>query len=479
MGAIRFWSRLFSYRKYREMSGTHDRAIIVGIGGDAVRLARHRSAVLGAIFVVGFVDPNPHARDTGRRLAGLPVLGHVPDIANLVAELDVDQVIIATSGGDLLARRLVDLCMTCEVRLRILPDIDTVLQDDSGTGDIRDLELTDLLPRQRVETDLTAVAELVAGHTVLVTGAGGSIGSELVRQLLEFNPAHVVAVDHDETHLHDSAVVWGMTSSDRVIVELADIRDAARVRRVFEKHRPAIVFHAAAHKQVHILVLISTDKAVDPTSVMGASKRMAEMLVQASRSRGDGPKMAAVRFGNVLGSRGSVVPTFARQIASGGPVTVSHADMERYFMTVDEAVQLVLQSVTLSDGGEVFVLDMGEPVRILDLAHRMIRLSGLVPGKDIAIEFTGQRPGEKLTETLSIEPLEATTHEKILTANPSFPGPATILTAVEQAGQLASEENEQELAELLLALTTAGWTAREVIDLREDADMPVLHSGDL
>jgi FlaA1/EpsC-like NDP-sugar epimerase len=437
------------------------------------------------------------------------VLGHVPDIANLVEEMDVDQVIIATSGGDLLARKLVDLCMTCEVRLRILPDIDTVLQDESGTGDIRDLELTDLLPRQRVETDLTAVANLVAGHTVLVTGAGGSIGSELVRQLLEFNPALVVAVDHDETHLHDSAVVWGMNSSDRVTVELADIRDAARVRRVFEKHRPAIVFHAAAHKHVHILelcpseavktnvvgteivvraaneygvdrfVLISTDKAVDPSSVMGASKRMAEMLVQASASRGSGPKMAAVRFGNVLGSRGSVVPTFARQIANGGPVTVSHADMERYFMTVDEAIQLVLQSATLSDGGEVFVLDMGEPVRILDLAHRMIRLSGLVPGKDVVVEFTGQRPGEKLTETLSIEPLETTTHEKILTANPSFPGPATIMTAVEQAGQLADEENEKELAELLLALTTARWTEGEVIDLREDADMPVLHSGDL
>jgi FlaA1/EpsC-like NDP-sugar epimerase len=229
-----------------------------------------------------------------------------------------------------------------------------------------------------------------------------------------------VALDHDETLLHDAALA---SQDTRLLSELADIRDEGRLRSIFQKHRPELVFHAAAHKHVPILedypseaaktnvvgtekvigaarlvgtehlVVISTDKAVDPSSVMGASKRVAEILVQAGADSGDEPRMCAVRFGNVLGSRGSVVPTFSRQIKAGGPVTVSHPEMERYFMTVAEAVELVLQAAVLSTGGEVFVLDMGRPVRILDLANRMIRLAGLVPGKDIAIDITGQRPG--------------------------------------------------------------------------------------
>lgn len=498
MGALRFWSRLFSYRRYREMGGLRERAIVVGVGTDAVRLARHRSPALGAIYVIGFVDPDSNEVDTRRRLAGLPVLGNVPDVPQLIRELDVDQVILATHGAHVLSRQLVDMCMDFDVRLRILPDIDSVLQDESGTADIRDLELADLLPRQSVVTDLTGVENLVSGRAVLVTGAGGSIGSELVRQLLGFGPEILVAVDHDETHLHDASAVWGASPGGRAITELADIRDEDRVRSVFDRHRPAVVFHAAAHKHVPILercpseavktnvvgtdiviraareygakhlVLISTDKAVDPSSVMGASKRMAEMLVQSGASRSDGPKMAAVRFGNVLGSRGSVVPTFARQIAEGGPVTVSHPDMERYFMTVDEAVQLVLQAAARSEGGEVFVLDMGEPVRIADLANRMIRLAGLVPGKDIEVAFTGTRPGEKMTEYLSIDPLHPTEHPKILAAHPGCPAPATIRDAVAEARRLALEANEDELAELLLAMGRATWGGAEVIDLRPE-----------
>ena len=498
MGALRFWSRMFAYRRYREIGGSRERALIVGIGTDAVRLARHRSSAIGAIFVVGFVDPEAERPDTGRRLAGLPVLGHASDVARLVAELAIDQVIIATRGADTLGRQLVDLCMQCEVRLRILPDIDSVLQDSTGTSDIRDLELADLLPRQTVETDLSAVTQLIAGRSVLVTGAGGSIGSELVRQLLRFGPERLIALDHDETHLHDASAGWSSEGYERSLTVLADIRDDQRIRSVFDRYRPEVVFHAAAHKHVPILehcpseamktnvlgtanvigaardyeashlVLISTDKAVDPSSVMGASKRFAEMLVQASAGRPGGPKMSAVRFGNVLGSRGSVVPTFAHQIASGGPVTVSHPDMERYFMTVDEAVQLVLQAATLSEGGEVFVLDMGQPVRIVDLANRMIRLAGLVPGKDIEVEYNGRRPGEKLTEHLSVDPLETTLHGKILTTHPSLPGPGTMVDALEEANRLVVEGGEGEVAEFLFSLGGATWAGDEVIDLRPD-----------
>ncbi|MCB1247563.1 MAG: polysaccharide biosynthesis protein, partial [Acidimicrobiia bacterium] len=282
--------------------------------------------------------------------------------------------IIATSDADEIARKLVDLCMDVEVRLRILPSMDTVLNGDGAQRDIRDLELTDLLPRNQVSTDLSGVATFLKNRRVLVTGGGGSIGSEIVQQALGFDCEMVIALDNDETHLHDGSARWlSGPNADRLVMELADIRDRHRIERVFETYQPDVVFHAAAHKHVPILekcpdeaiktnvdgtinvidaadhcesttsfVLISTDKAVQPESVMGASKRIAEMLVQSRAEMSRGMKWSAVRFGNVLGSRGSVVPTFKRQVQEGGPVTVSHPDMERYFMTVSEAVELVL-----------------------------------------------------------------------------------------------------------------------------------------
>ena len=497
MGALRFWSRMFSFRRFGALSGVSDRALVVGVGQDAVHLARHRSTDSSSVFVLGFIEPDPASPVTKRRLSGLPVLGHLDDVADLIAEYDIAQVILATPDADLLSRELVDLCMAVEVRLRILPDIATVLKDNSGTSDIRDLELTDLLPRQSVQTDMAAVERLLTGRTVLVTGAGGSIGSELVRQILDFGPGQVVALDHDETHLHDAGARWLSSGSDRFTIELADIRDEDRVRALFDRHRPDVVFHAAAHKHVPILercpseaaktnvvgtdivvraatdfgatnlVLISTDKAVDPTSVMGASKRMAEMLVQTASRLPDGPRLSAVRFGNVLGSRGSVVPTFTRQIKEGGPVTVSDPEMERYFMTVDEAVQLVLQAAALSRGGEVFVLDMGEPVRILDLAHRLIRLSGLVPDKDIEVKITGSRPGERLSEQLSVEPLQPTSHEKVLVAHPAAPEPATMAAALDRTRDLVADAEEHALSELFFDMACTRWGQAEVDDVRQ------------
>ena len=492
MGAVRFWSRLFAYRRYGE-SGLADRALVVGVGEDAVRLARHRSHARGAICVVGFLDPSKKLVDPRRKLAGLQVFGDLKEVAELVERLEVDQVIIATDDAGNLSRRVVDLCIEIDVRLRIVPNMDALL-DDSENEDMRDLRLTDLLPRQQVHTDLAAVERLIADRVVLITGAGGSIGSEMVQQILSFGPAKLVALDRDETLLHEAASI---AHDPNLVTELADIRDESRIRSIFERHRPELVFHAAAHKHVPILedypseaaktnvigtetiiaaagavgtdrlVVISTDKAVDPSSVMGASKRVAEMLVQAGAESGDAPRMCAVRFGNVLGSRGSVVPTFSRQIKAGGPVTVSDPDMERYFMTVSEAVELVLQAAVLSKGGEIFVLDMGRPVRILDLAHRMIRLAGLVPDKDILIEITGRRPGEKSSEILSIDPLQRTAHEKVLVAEPAYSGPSSMVMGLDQLQRSLQIGSESAIREQLLTMASSSWSGIE-IDLRGD-----------
>lgn len=494
MGALRFWSRMFSYRRIRDQGG-HHRAIVVGTGEDAVRLARHRPE-RGGVLVVGFVEPDGSPGDTTRRLANLPVLGRVDDVPRLVDELHVDQVIIAAEGTDSLARRLIDLCMEIDVRLRVFQPIDELLHSRRATRDVRDLELTDLLPRETIHTDLGAVAGLLRGRRILVTGAGGSIGRELVRQILGFAPGVVIALDRDETNLHDAAVGWAVRPHGEFVVELADIRDTDRMEALFRRYRPQVVFHAAALKHVPILesvpseavkvnvfgtdllvglaegfavedmVLISTDKAVEPSSIMGASKRVAEMIVQRAAARGGPTRFSAVRFGNVLGSRGSVVPTFTRQIQEGGPVTVSHADMERYFMTVDEAVQLVLQAATLAEGGEIFVLDMGEPVRIVDLAHRLIRLAGLVSGEDIEVVFTGVRPGEKFQERLAVEPLRPTAHAKVLRAEPIPPGPATLFDGLGQLRRLLEEGDERRLGAFLLDFGRARWSGAEVIDLR-------------
>jgi FlaA1/EpsC-like NDP-sugar epimerase len=496
MGALRFWSRLFSNRRLNEHRRRLHRALVVGVGADAVHIARNQPDSMTAFNVVGFVDPGSGA-DRSRTLAGRPVLGTIEDVREILEAEKIDQIIIACSDADQISRRIVDICMDIDVNLKIFPAIDSVLADARGPRDIRDLELSDLLPRQQVTTDLSGVASFLDGRRVLVTGAGGSIGSEIVRQLLGFATAAVIAVDNDETHLHDAFVKWasaGETTS--LTLELADIRDSRRVAAIFDEHKPHVIFHAAAHKHVPILeacpeeaiktnvvgtanlveaaagnaatesfVLISTDKAVRPGSVMGASKRLAEMIIQHRDALSDGIRWSAVRFGNVLGSRGSVVPTFKRQVQAGGPVTVSHPDMERYFMTVDEAVELVLQAASISDGGEVFVLDMGSPVRIMDLAYRIIRLAGLVPGKDIEVEITGMRPGERLREELSIIPLSPSSHPKILLARPGVPLGTFMGGLTGTMVQLLDLDSVPRLREMLLELANDRWRELQVIDI--------------
>jgi FlaA1/EpsC-like NDP-sugar epimerase len=490
MGAVRFRARLFSFKRIEDLPG-RIRTLVVGTGRPAAELARHGSTREHPRDVVGFVTIDGMSQP--RRLAGLPVLAAFGDIANVVTDLGVDEVVVADPVSDEHLRRLVDDCMHIDVGLRILPS----LVENNGNGtlrDIRDLQIDDLLPRQSVLADLAGATELLAGKRVVVTGAGGSIGSEMVRQLLEAG-AMVVALDQDETHLHDAMLTWPRTEAVEPV--LCDIRDGDELTRTMEDLQPELVFHAAALKHVPILekypgqavktnvvgtanvlqaaqkcgvshfVMISTDKAVHPGSVLGATKRIAEMLVQSTAATDAKTIYAAVRFGNVLGSRGSVVPTFMEQIRRGGPVTITDPEMTRYFMTVGEAIGLVLQGAALAENGEVFVLDMGQPARIEELAHRMIRLAGLVPGRDIEVVFTGPRPGEKKTEILSVEPLRPSGHPKIGVTKPGYPGPATMHDILETLRREAEAGRADQLVPLLHAIARQEWQPAEMLHLME------------
>jgi FlaA1/EpsC-like NDP-sugar epimerase len=477
-GGIRFQSRLFGWRR-RSAEIAPSRVLLIGAGdaGSMVLKDLLHNPSLGLI-PVGIVDDDP--KKAGLSLHGVPVVGKHRAIPALVPRLRVDQVLLAIpSATSDLVRDVAGLCEQANVALRVLPSIREVVGGRITARDIRDLQIEDLLGRQQVSVDMEAVAAIVRGRRVLVSGAGGSIGSEIARQVVAFEPESLVLLDHDETHLHD--LVTELHGHREVQIALADIREQDRVLSVFSHHRPQVVFHAAAHKHVDVLevhpeealatnimgtanvtdaaiatgvrrfVLISTDKAVRPQSVMGASKWFAEQIV---RSVDGGCVFCAVRFGNVLGSRGSVIPTFLRQIALGGPVTVTHTDMARYFMSIREAVLLVLQAAALSQGGEVFTLDMGDPVNILELARRLIRLSGRVPGRDIPIEFIGIRPGEKLVEDV-VDPAEESVpseHPSIVVSRPPRPQRALLKRAMRELEALAQAGQRDELAGRMKAL---------------------------
>jgi FlaA1/EpsC-like NDP-sugar epimerase len=474
-GAIRFQSRLFAFRR-RAVDERRTRVLLMGAGDAGAQVLSDilRTPELG-LQVVGLIDDDPRLR--GQAMHGVTVLGGHVAIPALASKWSADQVLLAIpSATSDLVRDVAGRCEDAGVSLRVLPSVREIVGGRVTARDLRDLRIEDLLGRQQVETDLASVLQLLQGRRVLITGAGGSIGSEIARQVRNFEPSCLTLVDNDETHLHDLLMT---IDGARTTSVLADIRDRERVIEVFREHRPQVVFHAAAHKHVPILeehpqeafltnvlgttnvveaatlsgaerfVLISTDKAVRPTSVMGGSKRMAERIVRGLP--GHGTVLCAVRFGNVLGSRGSVVPTFLSQIASGGPVTVTDPDMTRYFMSVEEAVQLVLQAGALARGGEVFTLEMGEPVNILDLANRLIRLSGRVPGRDIAVQIVGTRPGEKLHEELvdDEEAPEPTGREGIVVSRPPAPDPASLRRDLHEMGLLAREGRRTELATLL------------------------------
>jgi FlaA1/EpsC-like NDP-sugar epimerase len=428
-----------------QRQGKVRKLLFVGAGSAGNMAAREfRRKNAGDMRVIGFVDDDPSKHDA--QIQGYPVLGTVSDLPQLVRRHDVDEVVIAIARASReVIRRIVMLCETTKARVRIIPGYFELIEGSMTASKIRNVEVTDLLGREETRSDSQAVISLFGQKRVLITGAGGSIGSELVRQILRTAPERLVLVERSENALYEIDREIRTHGMSTVVTSLlGDVADRARMAEILSHAQPHIVIHAAAYKhvpmsernpvealknnvlatrilgelavehQVERFVLISTDKAVNPVSVMGTTKRLAETVLQ-DLNHQKRTRFSAVRFGNVLDSSGSVVPLFREQIKNGEPLTVTHPDMRRYFMTLSEAVSLVLQAATLAQGGEVFVLDMGEPVRILDLAEEMIVLSGLRPYDDIPIQFTGIRPGEKLFEELDVSERSAyrTGHARI------------------------------------------------------------------
>lgn len=428
--------------------GSDPATLIVGAGvaGESIAKETLANPRLG-LRLIGFADDDPEKRSL--RLCGLPVLGSLEEIPTLIQRHDVRELIIAMpEARGSVVRSVVKAARAAGIHTRTVPGVYEILSEQVTLSALRDVEIQDLLRREPVTTDLTAVREVLAGATVMVTGAGGSVGSELCRQIARLQPARILLLGHGENSIFDIQAALREAHPDLETVALiADVRNGGRIRDIVCAWQPRVILHAAAHKHVPLMeqnvceavlnnvlgtanvvaaaieagtenvVCVSTDKAVRPCSVMGLTKRVAELVVQHAAIE-HGRNFVSVRFGNVLGSRGSVVPAFLRQIMAGGPVTVTHPSMSRYFMTVPEAAQLILHAGTLGRCGEVFVLDMGEPVRIVDLAADLIRLSGLEPGRDIEIRFTGLRPGERLYEEVLIagETVIPTGHPKVLRA---------------------------------------------------------------
>jgi FlaA1/EpsC-like NDP-sugar epimerase len=476
-------------RGFHASKGARDVLIVgAGDGGRLVLREIVRNPALG-YRPVGFADDDPRKR--GLRLDyGLRVLGRTGELERILDDVEPDEVIIAIpSAPGTLRARVVTACRAREIPVRTLPTVFELLQ--GGTGlmrQVRELRVEDVLGREPVRLELERVGGYLTGQVVMVTGAGGSIGAELCRQIARVGPRRLVLVDHAEDNLFQIARELQEDRHFRSTVDvLADCKEEERMREVFAEHRPNTVFHAAAYKHVGLMeanpveavrnnalatrivghiagesgvqrfVLVSTDKAVSPKTVMGASKALSEWAVEAAGARHPGTRYASVRFGNVLASSGSVTTIFRRQIAAGGPVTVTDPAMTRYFMTIPEAVQLIIRSGSLGKGGEVFVLDMGEPVAIVDLARAMIRLSGLEPERDIAIEIVGRRPGEKLHEELfnPYERPQATPAEKILIAEREPLDPEWVEETFNQVNVLVLEGDAAGLAAKVAELSTA------------------------
>jgi FlaA1/EpsC-like NDP-sugar epimerase/EAL domain-containing protein (putative c-di-GMP-specific phosphodiesterase class I) len=480
-----------------------DRVLVIGAGDTGVSLVQEmqRNPQLG-LLPVAFVDDDPQKLNL--KIRGISVAGNRHQIPEIARFHNIRKAIVAmpTAPGKVI-REIVDLCQATGIKTSTLPGMHEILnnRDRVSLGILRDVNIEDLLRREPIQTDVQSVFRFLGGKTVLITGAGGSIGSELCRQIFRCHPAEIVLMGHGENsvfniqqELEQYIKILKQDEQDtakipRLTAAIADLRSFSRLNYLFERYKPDIVFHAAAHKHVPLMelnspeaitnnvlgtknlldlaaqhqvehfVMVSSDKAVNPTNVMGASKRVAEMLVlQAARA--SGRHYVVVRFGNVLGSRGSVVPTFQRQIAKGGPITITHPDISRYFMTIPEAVQLVLQaSVLARSGGEIFMLNMGQPVKIVDLAKDLIRLSGYEVGKDIDIVFTGLRPGEKLYEELLIagEEYQPTEHKKILVVNNATAIISDKLDMMLDALYRAAAQNEQNSIFFLLEQLVSGY----------------------
>ena len=483
-----------SYELKNKQTSTNRKNVLVIGAGDATRLLLHtiKTSMKDKYNVVGLIDDNTNKVDYA--ISGKEILGTRYDIPRICKEYNVEMIFFAISNITTEARRkILEICQETGCKLRILPGTKDLIANKSIIQSFRDVQIEDLLGRDPINLDNRNIAKLIKGKVVLVTGGGGSIGSELCRQIINYEPKKLVILDIYENSLYDIEQELKYNYPDKDIVAVvASVRDKKRLNEVFEEHKPYLVFHAAAHKHVPLMeyspleaiknnvfgtynvvncadeynvkrfILISTDKAVNPTNIMGATKRLCEMIVQA-KDKVSETEYAAVRFGNVLGSNGSVVPLFKKQIKMGGPVTVTHKDITRFFMTIPEAVSLVLQAMSAAKGGEIFVLDMGEPVKIYDMAVKLIRLSGLEPDVDIQIKTTGLRPGEKLYEELLMaeEGLTETKYDKIHVAKPSDIDMKTIGQKLVELHELIENSSNTQKEEIKIVMREVVPTYRE------------------
>jgi FlaA1/EpsC-like NDP-sugar epimerase len=488
VGGARFLVRSVIERPPRgQLVASGRRVLICGAGdaGNILLREMRRNRALGYI-PVGLIDDDPRKR--GMRVLGVKTRGTRADLPRLLREHRVDEVVIAMpSAPGQVRREIVEACRVAGVQCRTLPSLPELITGDVTVRRLREVRVEDVLGRAPVEIDLAKVARYLNGRTVMVTGAGGSIGSELCRQVAALGAHRLVMVDHSENNLFEIDLELRERGFANLVPVIADCKDAGAMGRAFGQYRPQIVFHAAAYKHVPMMelnplqavannalatdlladlaeqhgverfCLVSTDKAVEPSTVMGASKALAERVIEA-RATSSRTRFAAVRFGNVLGSSGSVLPIFRRQIAQGGPVTVTHAEMTRFFMTIPEAVQLVIEATGIAEGGDIFVLDMGEPVRILDLAHRMIELSGHEPGRDIQVEIVGIRPGEKLHEELFNveEEVRPTRYGKVQRATRAPLAPDQLTRGLAALRERVADRRDDDLSEVLWATLGLG-----------------------
>ncbi len=484
VGGVRFSYRvgvdLGSYL-FNNKNGNCKSALIVG-GGDAgaMVIREYKNHPQLNSKPVAIIDDDISKQ--GKLINGVPVVGTRKDIPKVAEELNIDEIIIAMpSVRRREIKEIVEIAKTTKCKLRIVPGMFEIIDGKVNISAIRDVSLEDLLGREEIKVDLSEISNYLTNKVVMVTGGGGSIGSELCRQVANFKPKKLIILDIYENNAYDIQNELLRKHKDLNLKTLiASIRDKERIMEIMEKEKPQVIFHAAAHKHVPLMeenpkeaiknnvfgtlnvvqaadkyevdrfILISTDKAVNPTNVMGASKRICEMIIQSINSISK-TEFVAVRFGNVLGSNGSVIPLFKKQIAEGGPVTVTHEEVIRYFMTIPEAVQLVIQAGAMAKGGEVFILDMGEPVKILNLAEDLIRLSGYEPYVDIPIEIIGLRPGEKLYEELLLdeEGITATKHDKIFIGKPTFTDYKLLLKSLDEIDRIIKNGTDEELKEYL------------------------------